>query len=80
MRKSFRSITSRRRSRCATDPDCPDGRHAPGARSRITLRRTRGVATQPTIILDLANRPPVLPPEIEAIERHLADLLDEFFG
>lgn len=80
MRKSFSSHTSRRKSRHTAEPDRPDGRHVPGARARITRRRTQGIAAQHLVVLDMADRPPVMTLELEAIERHLAELLDDLFG
>jgi hypothetical protein len=76
MRKSFSSHTSRRKSRSTAELGRPDGRHAPGARARIARRRTQGVAAQPSVVLDLSYRPPITGPELEAIERHLSDLID----
>ncbi|MCJ2090355.1 hypothetical protein MKK88_30875 [Methylobacterium sp. E-005] len=80
MRKSLSSHISRRKGRSTVEPDRPDGRHAPGARARIVRRRTQGIAAQPSVVLDLTYRTPITSPELEAIERHLADLIDELLG
>ncbi len=80
MRKSFSSYSSRRTARRKAKPARPDGRHAPGARARVARRRTCEVDAQIVILLDLPDRPAVMVPEIEAIEQHLARLIDDLLG
>lgn len=77
MRKSVYLHTSRRIARRTAEPGRADGRHAPGARTRIARRRTCGIDAQPAILLDLTDQPAVLGPEIEASERHPATLVDD---
>ncbi len=80
MRKSLCSHTSRRIARRTAEPARRDGRHASRARTHVAGRRNRGIDEQPVILLDLPDRPAVMVPEIEAIEQHLAHLIDDLLG
>lgn len=77
MRKPTAPDTARRKLRRERDPRRPDGRQAPGARSRVTGRRTVGLAKHPSIALELADPSAVPASEIEVIERHLGSAIDE---
>lgn len=77
MRKSTTRKTARRDPRRKRDPRRPDGRQSPGARSRITGRRTVRLAKPPSIVLELANPSAVPTSEIEVIEQHLGSAIDD---
>lgn len=77
MRKPTALDTARRTRRRKRDPRLPDGRQAPGARSRVAGRRTVRLAKPPSIVLELANPSAVPASEIEVIERHLGSDIDD---
>jgi hypothetical protein len=77
MRKPTTLNTARRDPRRKRDRRRPDGRQAPGVRSRVLGRRTVGLAKPPSIVLELAIPSAVAASEIEVIERHLGSAIDD---
>lgn len=80
MRKPLSTQTSRRSRRQPVQASRPDGRHAPGARARVARRRAPEARKAPAVVLDMPDVIPVTGRELDAVEQHLADELDQLLG